>query len=326
MRLTALAIALAVGLAVLPGAQPQASEPRGFNPDSVRARLGGELAVDATARARARRLDPVTQALRLNLARDTDALVAALDADEQAIARAVLAPGSQAAWRYFFAGSIVLVGGIAGETVRVGYYNPILDAFVLADLRDTGSSFRLVGMTALSGAAMRGQPPTASLAPGWVRVADTPVAVAMIESARSAAEAFERRHALHATTLPALDPTSGLVARRARFAITQLASVATDPDWSAALAAVDPGPGVAAGAQPVAAPPHPALAGLPVSMTGDLRLAALLKRPQDSVAVFHSPQAPRLILFVDVAEGGEGVAPTLGKAALADVLATREAQ
>lgn len=315
---------LLLGAAVVALAMPAAAEIRGFNPDSVRARIGaGEAtavpSLSEAARSRVPRLDRTAQALRLNLARDPAALLALLDEDERATATGVLSDGSSEGWRYFFAGSTVLVGGIEAETVRVGFYNPMVDGFVLVDLHDTGASFRLTGMQAMTGAAMRGDAVAADAAPGWVRVRGQPAPVAMVEAAGAAAGAFERRYPMSSNAPAPLAGTNDrLVADRSALSVSLISTVLDYPEWSTVLSAFDPRLRPDAGLAR-----HPAVAALPEVAQRDLRLGGVIRGESDSMATFYSPAAPRLVLFVDMKGGAGDTRPELGRAALVDVLASR---
>lgn len=320
--------ALMLGLALAIGASlPAPAQDAGFNPETVATWMAGRpdgstMALSAAAQARALRLDRTSQALRLNLANDPVGLLQQLDEDERAIVISTFSPGLASGWRYFFAGSLVVVGGIEAETVRVGFYNPLVDGFVLADLRDTGGSFRLVAMKAVSGAAMRGEKVEVGdiSVPAWTRLRDVPVPIAIVEVATAGVAAFERAYPLTADSLEPLAGASDTsIARRSGASVALLSTVVSDELWSPVLAAVDPrlqpGAGISA---------HPALAELPAPARSDLRFAGLLRGETDTtIAAFLSPAAPRLLLFVDVAGGSGNTSPTLGQAALVDVLATR---
>ena len=317
-------VATAVVCIVTGGAAPAMAELRGFNPDTVRERLGRQgdaprTVLGEAARARVNRLDNVAQVFRLSVAQDPVGLLAQLDEDEREIAAGILSVGPPSAWRYFFAGSIVLVGGIASDTPRVGYYNPIVDGLVLTDMRDTRTSFRLTGMQAMTGHALRGDAGTPILAPGWMRAEGTPGPIALVEAASAAAAAFERRYPLTAEALPPFEGAGdGLVAERARITVALLSTVRQYPEWTDVLAAFDPRLQPGSTAQR-----HAAVAELPAAAKEDLRLAGILRGEPRSMATFVSPNAPRLILFVDV-EGGAGTTrPSLGRAALVDVFASR---
>ena len=319
-----LLVASAVATAVAWSGTPAVAEVRGFNPDTVRERLSRgsdapRIVLGAAAQARVKRLDRTSQVYRLSVARDPAGLLAQLDEDERAIAGGVLSVGPPDAWRYFFAGSIVLVGGIESETPRIGYYNPMVDGIVLADMRDTGTSFRLTGMQAMTGHALRGDSGAPVLAPAWMRAQGEPAPIALVEAASAAARGFESRYPLTADALPPLGGDGErLVADRARISVSLLSTVRKHPEWADVLSAFDPRlqPGSTAER-------HAAVAELPEAVKADLRLAGLLRGETDSMAAFFSPDAPRLILFVDV-KGGAGTArPTLGRAALVDVFASR---
>ncbi|MFN4089088.1 MAG: hypothetical protein ACK4QW_08610 [Alphaproteobacteria bacterium] len=304
---------------------PASAEIRGFNPDTVRDAIGRiapspTAELSAVARARVARLDRTAQALRLNLANDPVALLAALDDDERRIAVDALASGTVDGWRYFFAGAVVLVGGIESQTVRVGYYNALVDGFILADLQDTGGSFRLAAMQARSGDTLRGEPGPAGANPAWMRTEGIPAPVAMVEAAAAASRGFALANPPLATALPTLvSGSEQVVGERATTSVAMIATVVASPAWSGALAPIDPRllPGLGTER-------HAAVAALPEAARQDLRLAGLLRRAGGSTAAFHSPATPRLILFVDVAEPADAP-PALGSAALVDILAAEGA-
>jgi hypothetical protein len=105
-------------------------------------------------------------------------------------------------WRYFFTGTLVLVGNTKSETPIVLFYNPFLDGALLTRWRwITQSSLEPIDGIFILGAALRGDPQTTILPEWWNSPKALDIMVAQYSQARNA---FEKNFPFAATNPPTI--------------------------------------------------------------------------------------------------------------------------
>ncbi|MCH8188823.1 MAG: hypothetical protein IIB66_09010 [Proteobacteria bacterium] len=180
-----IALAAVFGFAVSPASLSAAGEvdfsgDNGFDADSIadfvkRDSASGTDSFGFTADQYARRnflyrvanqfrvagaIDP--QRLAESFAPDTPELLAGL-LDSKASRRA---PGI---WRYFFRQSLIYAGRVDAPVSRIGFYNPIVDGWVMTDWLWSEDSIRLVSVHVLAGETLLGRDGTGELRIAWTR-------------------------------------------------------------------------------------------------------------------------------------------------------------
>ncbi len=71
-------------------------------------------------------------------------------------------------WRYFFRSSLIYVGLLESPVVRIGFYNPIVDGWVMTNWSWRGREIKLADVQVVSGEAMRGDKVTDATHVAWV--------------------------------------------------------------------------------------------------------------------------------------------------------------
>lgn len=107
-----------------------------------------------------------------------------------------------ALWRSFFQGSVIAVGHALAPVKRAGFYNALVDGWILADWAPDKEGLSLVGVRAVPGAVVRYQEVTGIQLPPWTRMTDESVITALGAAHREAMRAFKARYPLVSTRQP----------------------------------------------------------------------------------------------------------------------------
>lgn len=295
----------------------------------------GLVQLDEAQREHVRRLVVAGQSLRDNLASDIGALRAALDPEEQAVLDRVVASDDASTeadmWRYFFQGSLIYLGHGLAETSRLGYYNPIADAWVLADVAASeAGGMRLVEMAAVTGDWIRGEAGEPSAAPVYVRDPDQVMANALAENHARTVAAFLTRYPLLAETEPPAPAGNAaeFALTRARLLLigTTIGSLRV-PAYRAVIDAlrqrIVEGDARALRASMSAEPPVPLqrITGLPTPARELLRPTGYFRRDQGMTIAFGVPFTGRWVVLADFEEPVGDAAPALENLLLLDLVA-----
>lgn len=97
-------------------------------------------------------------------------------------------------WETFFAGSVVSLGNALGSAKRVGFYNPVVDGWLMTDWTATDAGLSLTGAHVVTGAVLRGETEDTIEMPTWTKVSDMSVVGALAESHRKSVESFRAIH------------------------------------------------------------------------------------------------------------------------------------
>ncbi len=118
-----------------------------------------------------------------------------------------------ALWRSFFQGTIVSMGHGLAPVKRVGFYNPLVDGWLMTDWSETDEGLTLTEVHSVTGGVLRGEPVTGLDLPAWTRMDDKSVLGAVALAHDQAAQAFWSIHPLTAQR-PAPVPTFDTHAQR----------------------------------------------------------------------------------------------------------------
>ena len=99
-----------------------------------------------------------------------------------------------ALWRSFFEGSVLALGDALAPVKRVGFYNPVVDGWVMTDWAMKDDQLSLTVAHAVTGAVLRGEPEGEGQMPEWTRVTDVSVVGALAQSHKKAVETFRSIH------------------------------------------------------------------------------------------------------------------------------------
>lgn len=97
-------------------------------------------------------------------------------------------------WAYFFRGSMITIGNSASLITRIGFYNPLVDGWVMTDwLRDIEVSKgpELLGIGVLPGEAIHGELPQEGHALPWMQIADQTIPGAIAAKTQQSLTAFK---------------------------------------------------------------------------------------------------------------------------------------
>ncbi len=101
-----------------------------------------------------------------------------------------------ALWRSFFQGSIVSLGYTLAPVKRVGFYNPLVDGWLMTDWSETDEGLALVEVHSVTGDVLRGEPVAEPQLPAWTRMAEKSIVGALALAHEAATEAFRSFHPL----------------------------------------------------------------------------------------------------------------------------------
>lgn len=306
------AIALTLGLA----SSATADALRGIDQDAVQRFEAGASDVSDAERRSMRRLASAALTLRTLMAADPAALRAALEEDERDVLdRLVDAEDAVASarWRYFFRGSITVVGGALSKRPRLGFYNPVADAWVIAaTTRSTGGGTRLTGLTVATGDQVSGRARAGeAVRPAWVLRKDLAMPTSLAFATGANVTAFERAH-----------PTGGaekrrrsyrderaLVERRLDLLGVTIATFLEDRPYEAVAEkiqdAIAKGDGLALArmTERPDAPHHRALRrikSLGAPVRGTFHLVGTFRHADGMLAAFSSPYSGKWLVFADL--------------------------
>ncbi len=99
-------------------------------------------------------------------------------------------------WRSFFRGSIAYFGHALAPVKRIGFFNPVVDGWVLTDWSQGDERLELVGVRPVPGEVMRGRPAEGFEPPVWMRMADQTELIALAINHRDSIRAFKNRYRL----------------------------------------------------------------------------------------------------------------------------------
>src|SRR5579872_4188635 len=147
-------------------------------------------------------------------------------------------------WQFFMTGTQIYIGEGRAETIRVGFYNPELDGWVLSDWQPSGDAagvphFALRQLNAVSGELMRGVKTAAWRHAQWVTLKDRSPTLSLMASHRLGTRAFAARFPVAGRELPA--PMRGipdqrrLVLERTRMAYLSLTALVREPAYGTAV-------------------------------------------------------------------------------------------
>ncbi len=107
-----------------------------------------------------------------------------------------------ALWRSFFEGSVIAVGHALAPVKRAGFYNPLVDGWIMADWVADDDGLSLAGVYAVPGSVVRFQEVAGIELPGWTLMTDESVVTALAVTHGEAMRAFKTRYPLTATERP----------------------------------------------------------------------------------------------------------------------------
>ena len=328
------AAALSIGCA---GPALAADVNRGFDAAVVRdfATNGGAHRLPPIGPAERERLLALTKAanaFRGMMAGDIESLRAALDEDERALLGLIDDPADaigRAVWTYFFQGSVIAIGHGMAETSRIGFYNPIVDGWILADFRRSASGgHRLAALEGALGETLRGVRGRELEPPEWTQTPDAPLALALGRTYARAVAAFEAAYPPLAATPPQRRAGAGqttLVRGRVLLLGSTVASLEADPAYKAAvdrleraIAAGDPGALRALVTQKTAVPVQRVTA-VPAAVRALLRPTGAYRGPGGFTVTLGTPYTGRLVVFADLGEPAGGGEPWVDNLLLLDL-------
>jgi hypothetical protein len=220
-------------------------------------------------------------------------------------------------WQRFYEGSVLHIGNGLSDTPRIGYYNPIVDAWMMTDWRREAGSFALVKTWITTGERVRAQPQPAGSVPGWTAKGGS-LATALAENYRASVGAFERSYPAFSW----LAPADGSNQRDAAIAGDRLglvnwtvASLSSDKSYEPALErlrqTIASGDAVALKSlvHSDASMPVEWIAGLSSAMRSNFRPTAVFERADGLTVTFGVPFSGRWVLVADYV--GRGVSPEL---------------
>lgn len=316
----------------------------GFNAESAlefSQNGGGEglVHLDERERVRIGKLLAVGQSLRDHFASDNvAALRESLDPEERALLDGVVATRDadteRDIWLYFFQGSLIYIGHGLAETNRLGYYNPMVDGWVLVDVSPSESGgLSLVGMAAVTGERIRGERigdgrDLSAGAAVWLQDSALPLPVALARNHARTVEAFETRYPILAATEPAaLDATlADFATLRSRLMLVG-ATVGSlgEPAYRATIdrlrSQIVKGDAAAIRASMSGDPPVPLqrITGLPMPARELLRPTGFYRRAEGMTIAFGVPFTGRWVLLADFHEPLGDAPPALETILLLDL-------
>ena len=134
----------------------------GFGAQSVEQFVQSEQSFKGSSQASAKRFQAATATAALihdGMAKDAERLRGKFGEDGKRAIGMILPQGSDPEmaklWGSFFSSSVTLIGAGLSDAPVVGYYNPLVDGWVIASLARDASGLQLTSMTVLSGETLR---------------------------------------------------------------------------------------------------------------------------------------------------------------------------
>lgn len=255
-------------------------------------------------------IDP--QRLAESFAPDNPELLAGL-LDSKASRRA---PGI---WRYFFRQSLIYAGRVDAPVSRIGFYNPIVDGWVMTDWLWSEKTIRLARVRIVAGESLLGRDSRGGIRIGWTR----PSRLSLIDRLRGAAGlaglAFAKAHPMTASTAPPATRLSPADARsQLRLEARLLGVLANlnihyqDPEKAAISTALIDAMKIGdkealmpiAGA--VSSQSLHVIAGLPGAMRRNLELIGNFPTPSGAVMIFGMPMMSRWMVIARYTAPSDG--------------------
>ncbi len=222
-----------------------------------------------------------------------------------------------ALWRSFFQGSVAYVGHALAPVKRVGFYNPVVDGWVMTDWSKGDEGLELSGVRAVPGEVIRGRPVNRFELPAWMKMAEESAVTALAKGHRDSVHGFTRRHPLLAKRPPSDRAAAGRKIHRRivesrlgaiRRSLSALGRPAILSATKELLASIDSGDPARLrrltngnGSVPVQW-----VTGLLTPIRSQLRPTGVLRRPDGLTVVFGVPTNGRWILVAGYApEDGE---------------------
>lgn len=226
-------------------------------------------------------------------------------------------------WRYFFRQSLIHAGRIDAPVSRIGFYNPIVDGWVMTDWLWSKESIRLAGIRVVTGESVRARGVRESVRIGWTR----PSRLSLIDRLRGATSlaglAFAKAHPMTGKQVPPATRSSQADAQsrlrleaRLLGVLANLNSHYRDAEQASVSAALIDAIqiGDKAALMPIAGDVSPqslhAIAGLPGAMRRNLELIGNFPTPSGAVMIFGVPMMSRWMVIArytapsDGAKGG----------------------
>lgn len=280
------------------------------------------------------RLNAVVEAamnLRTWMAGRPEALLQALSAPERAVLAGLIGD-DVGLWRGFFRGSIATLGHAMAERPRAGYYNPLVDGWVVVDFeRSPGGGLRPVAVTAFPGAALAPVPADGrGVRPPWLLRRDLAMPSSLALASAANVAAFER-------AWPPLDeaaggqalPADGRATVAERLALTDVAvrSFLDDPAYAAigrqilAYIAKGDGDGLARMTDRPAAEhamPLQRIGTLSTPARRTFELRGIYRHAGGMMMAFGSPYSGNWLIFADL-DVSDSAAPRLNDVVAVDL-------
>ena len=252
---------------------------------------------------------------RAGMAGKPEDLLAALDPAERKMLRPILANGLGPA-RAFFRSSIATVGHARTERPRFGFYNPLVDGWVILDgMRTAKGGIALRKMAVVLGEELAPAPvPKSNHRPPWLLRTDLAMPSSLAIASAANVAAFERAwpplvkgKAKGKKPMPKGDPA--LILKRMALVGASVRSLLADPAYAAianrVLAAIEAGDGMAL-AKMTGRPAADHVAPLqrintlsaPARRTFEVRGA--YRHRSGMMVVFGSPYSGNWLIFADL--------------------------
>ncbi len=234
-------------------------------------------------------------------------------------------------WPYFFRHSLIYLGHVRAPISRIGFYNPLVDGWVITDWRHDKSDLKLIGIRVLPGEAIRGEDITGNAPIQWItQLTDRSIVLALQDALGRTATAFEQAYPLlssgppPAITAP-INRHIDMVRDRLGSAVARLDALRANSGLKEAvdklLAAVKSGDGPAIGDlfddQPEVSPYQ--FAGLPLSFRNRLQPTGYFEIENGSLITLGAPLAGNLVMVVEYERKNKGGNPILANLGIFDL-------
>jgi hypothetical protein len=274
-----------------------------FGEAAAGAQAKPKTAVSTEDRARLQALQAGADALRIGLALDPGKTFAALDRPEQLALADAMGPGDArrgVRLTLFIRGATMRLGEASGGLATVGYYNPVVDVWLVTRWTRFGGAWTLGSAVWITGAELR---PPGERASWLERLA--PWGQALVEGEGQALAGFDQRLLVLALATPGGDRTdlAAETYRRIDAMAAGLAPWMQDPARRGALEAVLTALRTnRAGALGPAAG-SPVLRKVPPQILRDLKLVAALDEPTGPAVLLASLHAPDVVIAAEFDHG-----------------------
>lgn len=304
-----------------------AETPTGFDVSTISRFVEDRAAVQRGARPslqqqiRLRRLNTIAHLFRRVAAADTPVLTQAFAPHPPGALDALLATKwyarAPAIWRYFFRYTVIHVGRLDAPVSRVGFYNPLVDGWVIADWTwSDADEPRLWWTQVTAGETMRGEHISGADPIAWTTGRRGPVVAAQQAIVAESAAAFASAHpALAASPPPAFraGPAAALdremVELRLLVGLLHVNKHAATPEVAALTSEFLDALGAGAEAKlaglanGVGAQSLHRVAGLSSLQRRRLELAAWYPAPNGGIAIFAVPMVARSLILARYSTG-----------------------